>query len=292
MGPPSARCVPGLRGAYRTRRAARGTLIGTAAYARAMGTLPEAAIALFRTPPDRFIAERDALVKELRAAGRDDDTATVKALRKPTATVWALNQLAARESGGLAALFEAGRALRAAQSEAIAGSSSNALVEAGGARRSAVAHLTTATVALLDEGGHKGAAQADAITQALEAASVDADIGAELSAGTLEKLPTAPSDMGFGGLPAMTALTGGAGGASAPSGPSLAEASRLRRERDAARTNAGRRRATADRLAKQIAEQEGALERLRAEHAEAESAALQAETDAERAARAADDAGV
>ena len=27
------------------------------AYARAMGTLPEAAIALFRTPPDRFIAE-------------------------------------------------------------------------------------------------------------------------------------------------------------------------------------------------------------------------------------------
>jgi|1186.fasta_scaffold00704_5 hypothetical protein len=257
-----------------------------------MGTLPEDAIVLFRTPPDRFVAERDALVKELRAAGRDDDAAAVKALRKPTATVWALNQLAARESGGLAALFEAGRALRAAQSEAIAGSSSNALVEAGGARRSAVAHLTTATVALLDEGGHKGAAQADAITQALEAASVDADIGAELSAGTLEKLPTAPSDMGFGGLPAMTALTGGAGGASAPSGPSRAEASRLRRERDAARTNAGRRRATADRLAKQIAEQEGALERLRAEHAEAESAALQAETDAERAARAADDAGV
>ena len=40
----------------------------TPAYARAMGTLPEAAIGLFRTPPDRFIAERDALVKELRPA--------------------------------------------------------------------------------------------------------------------------------------------------------------------------------------------------------------------------------
>src|SRR3954462_5899039 len=96
-----------------------------------MGTLPEDAIVLFRTPPDRFVAERDALVKELRAAGPDDDPAAGKALRKPTAAVWALNQLAARESGGLAALFEAGRALRAAQSEAIAGSSSNALVEAG-----------------------------------------------------------------------------------------------------------------------------------------------------------------
>ena len=257
-----------------------------------MGTLPEAAIALFRTPPDRFIAERDALVKELRAAGRDEDAAAVKALRKPTATVWALNQLADREPDALSAVFEAGRSLRAAQSDAIAGSSSNELVEAGTARRSAVGRLTAATVAILDEGGHRGAAQTDAIATALEAASVDADIGAELAAGTLEKVPTASSDMGFGGLPAMTALTGGGEATGASSGLSRAEASRLRRERDAARTNADRRRATTDRLATQIAEQEQALERLRAEHAEAESAALEAETQAERAARAADDAGV
>jgi hypothetical protein len=256
-----------------------------------MGTLPDAAIALFRTPPDRFIAERDALVKELRAAGRDDDAAAVKKLRKPTATVWALNQLAEREPEALAALFEAGRALRAAQSEAIAGDTSGALVDAGASRRAAVGRLTAATVAILDEGGHRGAAQADAIAQALEAASVDSDIGAELAAGTLEKVPTAPSDMGFGGMPAMTALTGG-GAAAEPSGPSRAELARLRRERDSARTNADRRRATADRLAAQIAEQEAALERLRAEHAEAESNALEAEMDAERAARAADDAGV
>jgi hypothetical protein len=256
-----------------------------------MGTLPEAAIALFRTPPDRFVAERDALVKELRDAGRDDEAAAVKALRKPTATVWALNQLAERQPEALAALFEAGRALRAAQTDAIAGDTSGALVDAGSARRAAVGRLATATVAILDEDGHRGATQADAIALALESASVDADIGAELSAGTLEKLPAAPTDMGFGGVPAMTALTGG-GAASAEPGRSRAERSRLGRERDAARTNAGRRRASADRLAKQISEQEAALERLRAEHAEAESAALEAETAAERAARAADDAGV
>jgi hypothetical protein len=257
-----------------------------------MATLPEAAIALFRTPPDRFIAERDALVKTLRAAGHYDDATAVKTLRKPTATVWALNQLAEREPDALAALFEAGRALRAAQSEAIAGSSSSALVEAGGSRRAAVGRLTTSTVAILDEGVHRGAAQTDAIAQALEAASVDPDIGAELSAGTLEKLPTAAADMGFGGMPAMTALTGGGDATGERRGPSRADAARLRRERDSARTNADRRRASADRLAKQIAEHEAAVERLRAEHAEAESAALEAETDAERAARAADDAGV
>ena len=61
-----------------------------------------------------------------------------------------------------------------------------------------------------------------------------ADIGAELAAGTLEKLPTSASDMGFGGPAAMTALTGGGDTATEPSGPSRAEASRLRRERDAA----------------------------------------------------------
>jgi hypothetical protein len=257
-----------------------------------MGTVPEVAIALFRTPPDRFIAARDALVKELRAQGRDDDAGVVKALRKPTGTVWALNQLAEREAEALAALFEAGRALRAAQSDAIAGSSSSALVEAGRERRAAVGRLTTATAGILDEGGHRGAAQSDAIAQALEAASVDPDVGAELAAGTLEKLPAASGDMGFGGLPAMTALTGGGGDGPTTTGPSRAETARLGRERDAARTVAERRRAAADRLARQIGEQRDALERLSAEHAEAESAALEAELDAERAARAADDAGV
>jgi hypothetical protein len=269
-----------------------GTDAAHPAYARAMGTLPEAAVSLFRTPPDRFIVERDALVKELRASGRDDDAAAVKALRKPTATVWALNQVAEREPDALAALFETGRALRAAQSEALAGDTSGALIDAGSARRAAVARLTTATVAVLDEAGHKGAAQTDSIAQALEAASVDADIGAKLSAGTLEKVPTASSDMGLGGLPAMTALTGGGEASGEPSGPTRAELSRIGRARDAARTNAGRRRASADRLARQITEQEEMLERLRVEHAEAESAALEAEMDAERAARAADDAGV
>jgi hypothetical protein len=257
-----------------------------------MGTIPEVAIALFRTPPDRFVAARDALVKDLRTQGRDDDATTVKALRKPTATVWALNQLADHEAEALAALFETGRALRAAQSDAIAGSSSAALVEAGAERRAAVGRLTTAAVAILDGGGHRGAAQSDAIAQALEAASVDTDAGAELAAGTLEKLPAARGDMGFGGLPAMTALTGGAADAPSAGGPTRAEAARLRRERDTARAVAERKRAAADRLAGQIGEQRDALERLAAQHADAESAALEAELDAERAARAAEDAGV
>src|SRR4051794_41951529 len=104
------------------------------AYARTMGTLPEAAIALFRTPPDRFVADRDALVKELRAAGRDDDAATVKALRKPTATVWALNQLADREPDALSAVVEAGRSVGAAPAGADVGRAADERGAAGEGR--------------------------------------------------------------------------------------------------------------------------------------------------------------
>ena len=88
--------------------------------------LPDEAAELFRVPPEDFIAERDALVQRLRAEGRDEDATAVKALRKPTTVVWALNQLAAREPDALAALFEAGRDLRAAQQAALAGKPSGA----------------------------------------------------------------------------------------------------------------------------------------------------------------------
>ena len=70
--------------------------------------LPDEAAELFRVPPEDFIGERDALVQRLRAEGRDEDATAVKALRKPTTVVWALNQLATREPDALAAVFEAG----------------------------------------------------------------------------------------------------------------------------------------------------------------------------------------
>jgi hypothetical protein len=38
---------------------------------------------------DGFVARRDALVKQLRAAKRTDDAGTVKALRKPRVNAWA-----------------------------------------------------------------------------------------------------------------------------------------------------------------------------------------------------------
>jgi hypothetical protein len=251
-----------------------------------MSDVPPEAAPLFRVEPGRFVAERDGLVKELRAAGHDELAAQVKALRKPTAATWALNQLSVRDAEGVEALFETGRQLRAAQQAALSGGRGDDLVTASAARREAVASLTRVALSAMEEAGQRGAPQADAIASALEAASIDNAIGARLASGTLETVPTAGGDLGFGEAPVFAAVPGGRTEAA---GRSRADTARLRRERDAARKTAENKRAAADRLASQLADLESRLEQLNAEHAAAESAALEAETQAERAARRLDD---
>jgi hypothetical protein len=252
-----------------------------------LADLPDEAADLFRVAPDGFIAARDGLVSRLRAEGRDEDAATVKALRKPTAIVWGLDQLASREPDALTSLFEAGRALRAAQQAALGGGSADELLAATAARRAAVRPLAASAVEILNEAGHRGETQRDAIASALETASVDATVGAELAAGVLQKLPTGVADLGLGDGPALTGLAGGKRDGDAPA---RRDSSRLRRERDAAIKSATTRRATADRLAGQVAELTERLDRLTDEHDRAESDALEAELAAERASRAFDDA--
>jgi len=249
--------------------------------------LPSEAAALFRVPPEGFIVERDALVQGLRAEGRNEDATAVKSLRKPTTLVWALNQLATREPDALADVFEAGRNLRAAQQTALAGKPSGAeeLRVTTAARRDAVARARDAAVAILDEAGHRGAGQADAIATALEAASTDTASGAALAAGTLQRPPAAAAGLGFAELPTMTALSGGGAGKPA----AKRDTARRRKDRDAAQARARNRRSAADRLARQLAEARERVARLEREHAAAESGALAAETEAERAERRPED---
>jgi hypothetical protein len=250
-----------------------------------MNALPDEAADLFRVPPERFIAKRDVVVKGLREAGRDDEAAAVKALRKPTTVVWGLNQLAEREPAALALLFEAGRELRSAQRAALAGEGADALREATDARRAAIGRLATATIAILDDAGLRSVGQTDPITVALEAASIDPESGSGLAAGRLERMPAAPAGLGFGDLPVLTALEGGAGkprkGKARPE--PRADDALLRRERDDARKTARTRRAMADRLAHEIEELRERLTTLETKHAEADARALESELEAERA---------
>ena len=78
--------------------------------------LDAAVTALFAGPPDEFVTGRDALVRALRAAGRADEIAGVKALRKPKAVARALNAAAVADPGAVDDLAAAVDAVSEAQS--------------------------------------------------------------------------------------------------------------------------------------------------------------------------------
>jgi hypothetical protein len=76
---------------------------------------PEAAIeALFALPLAEFTAARNALAAALKKAGDTKGAASVKALAKPSATAWAVNQVWWRQRDVLRRVIETGEAQRAA----------------------------------------------------------------------------------------------------------------------------------------------------------------------------------
>ena len=70
---------------------------------------------LYGLPLEEFTPARDALAKELKAAGRKDEAAEVKSLRKPSVAAWALNRVAREHPDAVEGLRAAGAVLREAQ---------------------------------------------------------------------------------------------------------------------------------------------------------------------------------
>jgi len=69
------------------------------------GLVPAAAIAqVYAGPLETFVARRDALARELRGAGKRDEAAEVKALRKPSRLAWVLNSGVQQNAGAVDAL--------------------------------------------------------------------------------------------------------------------------------------------------------------------------------------------
>jgi len=72
-----------------------------------------------------FVARRDALARELRAAGRAEAAALMSAQRKPTVPAWIVNQLARRNRREVDLLLDAGHRARDEQRKAVAGKRAN-----------------------------------------------------------------------------------------------------------------------------------------------------------------------
>jgi hypothetical protein len=138
---------------------------------------------------DRFVAERSALVKKLRAEGRRDEAGQVAKLAKPSVAAWAVNQLVRTQSRGVTRLFDAGDALRRAHAAVVAGQGdARTLRKATEGERAAVAALTDAARGLLDSDGH-GLSQTtvERVADTLHAAALDDAARAAVSDGCLTR---------------------------------------------------------------------------------------------------------
>jgi hypothetical protein len=248
-------------------------------------TLPDEAMELYRVAPGDFVSARNELATRLREEGRSEDADVVKALRKPTVVVWALDQLADRDPDGVAALLAAGRELRAAQRATMSTpAGADRFRDATTARRDAVGRLVEVALGALAEVGSAGRTQADAIAAALETASLDEESGERLSSGTLEAIPSKPA--GFGEVFGLTALEGGVrSAAKSASRRSKVDVSKLEREHDAAVKAERSKRQEAERLGRQISDLRTKIDALETARAEAMAQARASALEAKRAAR-------
>jgi hypothetical protein len=96
---------------------------------------------LYAAPPAEFVRERDALARELRARGRNDEAREIASLRKPPVGLWIANQLHRLAPAEVKALLDATARIRHAQSRT---GSADELREAMRAQRDALARLMDA----------------------------------------------------------------------------------------------------------------------------------------------------
>jgi chromosome segregation ATPase len=225
---------------------------------------------LFGVDPNEFVAMRDRLAKELRASGAKDEANEVKALRRPTVLIWALNQVSRHDTDALSALVEASRAARDAQEEVLAGAEGGVLRDAVTARRHAISAVVAAARRAIEASGRSAEAQERELDSALNAIVGSARLTEQLERG---ELTTLDSDDADESSDLLASLAGSVG----------AKPSAKARARETAKaTSSPRLRNAQEKLERHRADADEAAGRLReAEHAvkHAQTALTRAERD-------------
>jgi hypothetical protein len=217
---------------------------------------------LYAAPLEDFVATRDALAKELAAAGDDDEAGRVKAIRKPTAAAWALNRLARERPELIAALTEAHAGLRSADS-------ATAMRAASEARMAAIQQIID---------GSEGASEAvrRKLRSTLLATATDPAAEEALIAGRMQ------SELEPGGLGGFDMGSGFTATAPAPAKASPSRAAGRRKVEKAESAKTAKARERVERMQQEAAEAVAEARTLRAEADRAERLAASAE---ERAAK-------
>src|SRR5262249_62251629 len=106
---------------------------------------------LYGLPLDEFTAARNELATRLRKAGQGEAAERVRALRKPSVAVWAVNQLARRHPDEIEELVASGKLLRDAQAKALRGTAADAVREATAAERASLRKVRRLAEELLSD---------------------------------------------------------------------------------------------------------------------------------------------
>ncbi|WP_433285082.1 hypothetical protein [Micromonospora sp. CA-244673] len=238
------------------------------------GPPPDLVQRLYATPPDRFVAARDAAVAEARRAGDPKGAREIGKLRRPTVAAWLVNLLAIRRPELVADLAQLAESLRSAQRDLRGGK----LRELSAQRRAVVGALVAEVrklAAAEPAAPPVGKLPLGEVEATLNAALSDTEVAEQVRAGRLLR---STHYAGFGEVPRpqLRLVTGG--GEEEPAVPDrAAERAESRRTRD---QRAAERAARAERAKRRRAvERELAKARDDQDQAEAE---LTGATDAER----------
>jgi hypothetical protein len=145
---------------------------------------------LYREHPDGFVAGRNQLAKELRAAGDREEADRITKLRRPSVAAWLLNRAALSSPKALEDFAEASRGLEAAQTRALEGDEEavDDWRAAAAREREASTAVVEAAAGLARDSGHTINPRAlELVTQTLQAAAGDSGLRERVMRGRLER---------------------------------------------------------------------------------------------------------
>ncbi len=164
--------------------------------------LVSVAAELYSLPLGEFTVARNARAADARADGDAELAESIRQLKKPSTSAWAVNMLARHRGDEVGQLVELGESLRAAQSDLDA----SQLRELGKQRQKLIAAVVRQATALAEELGDPiGPAAAHEVGQTLQAALADPDAAGAVTAGVLTR-PLDADGWGSVDFEAATAL--------------------------------------------------------------------------------------
>jgi len=145
---------------------------------------------LYREHPERFVAGRDQLAKELRSAGDGGEAERVKKLRRPTIAAWLINRAALTSPAQVEEFAEASRQLEDAQGRALEGKDDAAAAwrAAAGRERDAAGAIVELAESAARDAGHPASERAlELAGETLRAATADPELRERVLHGRVER---------------------------------------------------------------------------------------------------------